>query len=179
MKIKNQKPTLKQPETLVIPRGPGLDIALKIGPVHSFTEFEAICGKAPQPPRAWLPGGIQGPPEPNKPEFQERLKEYNLIQSNWMMIKSLSYTEDLTWEKVVLEDKNTWKFWREELEEAFLPIEVKMIEVKILEVNSLTDGAYDEANKRFLSGQVEAQQAAESSQTQEPQNTGSGEPVNT
>lgn len=160
---------------LVLPRQDG-DIAFKFIAVLDDDEFQKLCPR-PQPPKVMKPGvGIIENVE--DPKYKEALNQRGELRSDWFFLKSIA-PSSVEWNKVKLEDCNTWALWREELKEAgFNMQERDRIYVTFLETNTVSDGMLDEARARFLASQQAKALAEVLSQTTEKQSSESGVLVN-
>ena len=149
-------------QTLAIPRDsttePGdNDIIFQAQAVMDPEAFELIY-PSPEPPSRLLPGD---PPKQSRntedPEYQKALRAWAGKKSSWMILKSLSVTPDLEWERVKLDDPETYDEYPIELRESgFNDIEIRMIINLALKVNSIDEDKMEEARKRFLARQGQA-----------------------
>lgn len=139
-------------EIIVIPRN-DKNIIIKAQAVLDYTEHDALNPR-PEPRKLVRPGNIVTEDVTN-PEYQKALSEWGRKKLDWMVIKSLSATENLTWEKIKIDDPNTWHLYKEELEEAYFnPQEIMRIMDCVFNANGLNQSKIDEATKSFLAGQV-------------------------
>lgn len=147
MKIKNIDLNEPRVEYLVLPRG-GNNIVIKAKAIYSFEEFDKIV-EQPKPPTILLPGEIKSL-DYNDKDFLNKLDHYSRLRLSWLVIQSLSATEDLTWEKVT-NDPSTWNLWETELEEAgFSSIEKNKIFDLVQTACGMNQTKIDEATKSFL-----------------------------
>jgi hypothetical protein len=143
---------------VVLPRpstqeGENNDLVFWCQAVLDFDEFDAMVPE-PKPIMVTRPG--QSPtPDFNHPDFLKNQFIYGQKKQNWLTIQSLNATPELEWEKVKLEDQETWNLWSKELQEGGLTIgEILKIQQKVHQVNGLDDDKFEEARKNFLaSGQ--------------------------
>lgn len=175
MKIKGKKIEGPRRIVLVLPRD-GEDIVLVFQAVMDMAEFDKLC-PSPIPPMKMIKGGITIPDLEN-PTFKAQITEHATRRSNWMILKALDATPELTWDKIKMDDPSTWGLLQEELKEAgFSTMEVVKITNTVFEVNSLDESKLEEARQRFLATQQPIPNES-SSQKEEQPSTPSGEPAN-
>ncbi|MCK9463229.1 MAG: hypothetical protein M0R80_26710 [Proteobacteria bacterium] len=157
LKMKIGERTLgPQVRILVIPRQEG-NVVFKAKAVLDYKAFDALVTN-PVPPNIMMKGETSFKPNFKDPKYIESLDKYIGLKRDWMFIESLSVTPDLIWEKVKLEDIETWGKWSDELTEAgFTPMEINRIIGLIIEANGMDQTMIDEATKAFLAGQVVTQ----------------------
>lgn len=174
MKLKGRRPGVNV-EVIVLPRGNSEDLVFHARAVDDFTEFEKLC-PPPEPPKKVLPNGEQIPNFQDK-DYQKHLENYGFKRVAYMVIKGLEATEDLEWEQVDPSNHTTWLQFRPELRESGLSdIEINRVVNGCMKANSLNEAAIEAARKRFLASQ-QAPQGEQSSQTDEPPTSSSGEPA--
>ncbi len=138
--------------TIVIPRDTG-NVVFKATAVFDYEPFAKLCPE-PAPPVGMKPGGIKVI-QTNDPAYRAATLERNVQLNRWIVLESLKATEGLTWEKVDLENPETWKYYREELKDAFFTnAEINLIVDGCLEANSLDETKLEEARNAFLVGQA-------------------------
>ena len=149
MKIKGQRLGIPT-EVVVIPREQG-DFVFKCEAVESFEKFDQMCPR-PEPPKRKYPNGeVQLVVE--DPKYKDKLNKWSEKRVSFMILESLRHTEDLEWEKVKMDDPETWNNYLEEFEEAGLTDgEMNQIVQACLIVNALDDTRIKEAKERFLAG---------------------------
>lgn len=141
-------------KTLVIPWGDE-EYVFKAQPVTDFEAFDQLCPQ-PMPKEIMRPGGeISRLVE--DPAYKIKLDEWSQKKIDWMFLKSLEVTPDLKWETVDMNNPDTFENCRKELSEVFPPGIVFRIYELITDVCGLSQDKIDEATKRFLAGQVQAQ----------------------
>jgi len=162
-------------EVVVIPRQSG-DLVFKAKAVLDYSECDRL-NPMPQPPKRLMAGGeVQENTE--DPKYKKRVEEWAVAKFHWMVTKSLSATEGLEWETVESTKPETWKNYKQEMQEAGLsPGEIARIEMCVTDACGLNQAKIDEATKRFLAGQAQAP-AAQSSPSSEQQSMPSGVPAN-
>jgi hypothetical protein len=112
------------------------------------------------------------------PIYKAELDAWAKRAMAWRLIKSLSSTPGLEWEKVKLDDATTWEKWDEELTEAgFTDYEKQRIINGVSEANGLDEDKIEIARQRFLVGEA-AVNGSTSSPKAEQNSTPSGEPAN-
>jgi hypothetical protein len=153
MKLKGYKPTDPNIEIVVIPRGDGNDFVFKAQAVLDLEPFEKMC-PMPTPPYLIHKDGTEGL-DIEDPQFQQKLKDYSLLKSSWMVIQSLKATPDLEWETVKASEPDTWKNWIDELKDFKLgEYEISLILNAVHSANGLDESKIDAARKRFLASQA-------------------------
>jgi hypothetical protein len=125
------------------------DLVFKCRAVLDFSEFEA---KVPDPKPIMVTRPNQAPtPDFNHPEYLKQQLDYGLKKQNWLTIQSLMATPNLEWERVDLDNPETWKEWSQELQDGGVTIgEMLRIQQKVHQVNGLDEEKFDEARKAFL-----------------------------
>ena len=89
------------------------------------------------------------------PEYLKAENAWGMARTRWMILESLSVTEDLEWSTVEENDPETWGNYHDELIAAgFQPIEVTKIIQAALDANVITDEKLIEAKQRFLALKV-------------------------
>ncbi|MDB4726356.1 hypothetical protein OAF54_02875 [bacterium] len=175
MKIHGQKIHGLNVEVVVIPRQSG-DIVFRAQAVMGYDDHDKL-NPMPKPPVKLLPGGVTQQ-NIEDPRYKDALDEWATRKFYYMFIKSLEATDGLEWETVKLDDPSTWGSYKKELEDSgFAPGEVARIEMCVSDACGLNQTKIDEATKRFLAGQGQAQEKS-STQSTEQSSTPSGEPVN-
>ena len=140
-------------ELIVIPRGSSEDIVLKMEAVQNFDEFDKILTE-PEPPYVTLSDGTQTRDIVDK-DYLENLGQFNARRLNYMVIKGLQNNEDLTWDRVKIEEPETWKEWTEEFREAkFSEVEIRIVLNAMHKANCLDEDYVEEARMRFLQKQA-------------------------
>jgi hypothetical protein len=131
-------------------------IILKVSPLKSFDDFEKIC-PIPDPPVREIPGkGIV--PMVESKEYKILLENRNRYMIEYMVLKSLEATENLTWDTVDLNDPSTYVNYTNELIEAgFTTIEITRIVKAVMSANSLDEDAIQKARDDFLAGNQQAE----------------------
>jgi phosphoribosylanthranilate isomerase len=150
MKINGFVVTGPQTEVVVIPRGE-VELVIRAQAVLDYTDFDKL-NPIPKPPVKMLAGGVTQE-NVEDPKYKERLSAWAQQKTDWMIIKSLSATECIEWETVKMDQPDTWKNYRDELESVFTPDELSKIMEAVLVATGLTQSKIEEATKRFLATQ--------------------------
>lgn len=152
MKLKGR--TLKRnEEVLVLPR-PDEPIVLKFRALSDIDEFEKMVPD-PKPPMGRGKDGKVAP-DYEDDNYKQAARTKNDQSYNYMILASLSATEDLEWEKVKMDQPATYHLWEEELKEAgFSQWEIQRIKASATSVNGLNEVKINAAREAFLAGQVE------------------------
>ena len=140
-------------ELIVIPRGQGEDIVLKMEAVQNFDEFDTILTE-PEPPYVTLADGTKTRDIVDK-DYLENLGQFNARRMHYMTIKGLENNEELSWDRVKIEEPDTWKEWTEEFREAnFSEVEIRLVLNAMHKANCLDEDYVEEARMRFLQKQA-------------------------
>lgn len=151
MKIKGRNLKVNE-ETLVLPRPDG-DIVLKFRALTDIDEFDKLVID-PVPPKGRNKDGKIALDFEDE-SYKQQVKQKTDQQYDYMMLASLSATEDLEWEKVKMDQPGTYHFWEEELKEAgFSMWEIGRIKATVLSVNGLNEAKLNAARESFLATQV-------------------------
>lgn len=151
MKINGKDIKGPQTEIVVIPRG-SEELVIKAKAIMDYSEHDKI-NPMPLPPSKLLPGG-ETQQNTEDPGYLKRISEWAQQKTDWMIIKSLSATEGLTWDTVKMDDPKTWCNYRKELDTTFTPAELgKVLEV-VMSACGLNQSKIEEATKRFLATQA-------------------------
>lgn len=120
--------------------------------VTDFEEFDRLCPE-PVPGKRVYPDGTQVA-DTSAPEYIKAYSEWSENRMTYIILKSLSITKGLTWDKVVLEKPETWKLIDEELKESGLtPIEIRQINNGVWEAQGLDNAKIQKAREDFLASQ--------------------------
>lgn len=146
-------------EIITIPRGNGEEnINLKAMAVLSMDGFDKLC-PSPTPPAKIVAGGEK--------QFDFKDKNYQLAMVHhgkqrlaWTIIESLRLGDNnIEWDKVKLEDSNTWENWDADFREAgFSNVEVQRIMQGVFSANCLNEAMIEQARATFLRGMAESSQ---------------------
>lgn len=157
MKLKGRKDLTPSVETVVLPREDyqegdewvSGDLVFKCGPVKSMKEFETLC-PLPSAPKSTRPGG-EVVEKTDAPEYVLAVEEHGKKRLAYMILKSMGHTPDLEWEKVKMEQPNTWMYYETELRESGLTdLEINRIVIGVMRANALDEGYIEAARMRFL-----------------------------
>ena len=157
----------------VLPRDEN-SIVFKCGPVLDYDEYDALC-PVPKPPVQIHKGAVKVP-DLQDDTYLQQVADRSNQRIHYIVLKSLSYTEDLEWETVDIKNPKTWSNYEKELKKAyFTEIEVQRIQNACFEANSLSEAKVEEARENFFAG-LEEQKADEfSGPTPAQETTLSGE----
>lgn len=155
MKIAGKKLSEASKVNIVLPRTDG-DIVLIAKGITSYKEFMDIC-PIPKPPVIKTPKG-ETKLDITDEAYVELRNKWAEKKTAWMIIKSLEDTPGLEWETVKSDDPDTYLNYLEELQNSgFTEAELNRIMDKILLANGINAEMIEEAEKRFLAGQVQGQ----------------------
>lgn len=161
-------------EVVVIPRQSG-DLVFKAAAVLDYDEHDKL-NPQPEPPIRLLPGGVRQQ-NIEDPKYIKAVDDWATNKFHWMFLKSLSATEGLEWETVKMDQPKTWQNYKAEMSKAGItPGEVARIEMLVTDACGLNQQKIDEATKRFLAGQAQAQ-SGEHSPSSGQNTTPSGVPA--
>lgn len=151
MKIKGKKIAGVNVETVVFPRVEGDPIVFKAAAIIDDSEFDRLV-KRPEPPTITPRGGTPYPDVDDK-DYLRATADYAAKRVNWLIITSVSATPDLEFEKVKINDPNTWSLFPEELKDAGLSFkEVDLLVRAVWSANAMDDKKIEEARASFLRG---------------------------
>ena len=152
MKINGKKIQRPAFEVIVIPRRDG-DLIIKAQAVLNYYEFDKLC-PPPVPPVVIRPNGTDEPSkiiDVNNTKYLTELNIWSRKKIDWMILKSLSITDEMVFETVDPSNSDTWKNVHSELIEAgFSAMELNKIMDTIMVACGLNQDKIDEATKNFL-----------------------------
>ncbi len=152
----------KLEERAVIPvvfERPSGSIVFTLSAVLNTSDFDKIYPE-PKPPKA-IKKGIEFL-NVKDPRYVAACEQRAIASTAWLVMETLKATPELEWEKVKIDDPNTWHLWKDELiESGFSAGEISYLIGKISEVNGLDEKRLDAARESFLSGQQQPEQAKE------------------
>lgn len=174
MKYKGKTVSPPAPKKIVFPRADG-PIEFTCGPVLDYSEFDKIC-PIPKPPVLQRVGK---PPidDIKDKRFLANVDKYALRKTEWMVLSSLNYTEDLEWDTVDMTDPETWHNYHEELAAVFTEREIEDLMEAVFSVNAPTPEARQQAIESFMSLQQDQPEPRHSLEKEEPASISSGVPV--
>lgn len=141
---------------LVIPKGL-VDVVFTVTAVYDRRPFEELCPK-PKPPNVRLPNQKEASPDFTNADYLKAINDWQDKRHVWLCLKSLEDTEELVWDRVDINNPDTYDQWEEELIEAgFTYTERVMLQNKILEVCGLSVDHIEKATDDFLASR-QAQQ---------------------
>ena len=146
MKIAGKKVEAPKPTIVAFAREDG-DLVFHVGAVLDFTPFEKIC-QEPKPTEVVMADGHKEFREDHF--YQTNVRKYNKRRLDWMVLQSLKVTPGLEWERVNLEDPDTWELYEEELRETFNQGEINILISAVINANSANEDKMREAKERFL-----------------------------
>jgi len=175
MKIFGKKYDTPHRESVYFPREDDI-IEITAEAIVDDADFYKYC-KEPKAPIILVKGRGRIPDYEDK-YYKSAVEVYKARRTALIIITSLRATPGLEWDKVKLDNPDTWLLYREELKDfGFSMAEINQITNTVLAANSLDDAKLQEARERFLALQRVAAQGS-SSQEEEKQATQSGELVN-
>jgi hypothetical protein len=154
MRINGEQPDSVYTVEIFIPRGKDTGFLFKAQAVLDFTEFDTQC-PVPKPP-VLKRRGEAATRDINDAGYKEKLAKYLNSRFDWMTIKSLEATPDLTWDTVDLSKIETWNNYLAELRACkFSEPEIARIIEGVTVANGINQDAMDQAYKRFLASTSE------------------------
>jgi len=148
MKIGGRTVT-KCEEILVLPRPEAEDIIIRAESVSVNEEFDALV-PMPVPPSVRTKDGKKDDLEDGS--YLEAVDRRDSLRWDYMILRSLRPSE-IEWERVNLDQPNTWKEWKKELIDAGLSdIEISRIQGAVMSACSLDEDKLKEARDSFLLG---------------------------
>lgn len=161
--------------TIVFPREGQADLVFRAAAIMEGEEFTKLVPE-PQPPSIRKPGEEVAVLDFKDIKYQKALSRRGRLQTYWIILKSLAATPGLEWDKLQLEDPETWELLDEEMKDFGLSaIEKSKLIQACFRANSMDEAFIEAAKLRFMSSQqpVEAPTVT-SSQVVELSNTKSG-----
>lgn len=147
MKIRGKKVEAPKPTIVAFSRENDEDIIFHVGAVLDFSAFDQIC-QEPTPTEVIHSDGRKELKEDHF--YRDNVRKYNKRRLDWMILQSLKSTPDLEWERVNLEDPDTWGNYEEELRETFNQGEINILISAVINANSANEEKMREAKARFL-----------------------------
>jgi hypothetical protein len=166
MKIRGKLVQLPKPVACKIFRDDDT-IVFQCGPVVDFKEFLRLAPEPKPPLRNVVGKGQQLLVD--DPKYLLKVEAHNKLRICYMMVKSISYTPDLEWSKVDLNNPDTWHEYEDELLTFLTQPEYNRLIAAVYEANAPTEQRRKEALENFTS--TEDSQATTPSQEQEPTTT--------
>lgn len=155
MKIKGKIYSGAATKTLVIPRGDE-NIVFILGATLDYDKFNELC-PAPKPPNIVKPDNSSHPDFDDK-DYIEKAREYGTKRFHYMIVSAFSFTPDLEFDTVNINDPATWANVETELKEAgFTLSEISLMLNNIIDINGLDQEKIEKATKDFLATQAAAQ----------------------
>ena len=160
MEIAGVKLGAPAPKLICFPRtnpetGEEYEIPFMCGAVLDFSEFNEAFPE-PKPGKIRRPGKEEEDDFEN-PAYRDAVMDYSVKKIQFMLLKSLESTEGLTWNKVKIEDPETWELWKEEMAEVgFTEMEISKLQLEVMQANAFDDETLNEAKANFLRRQAEA-----------------------
>lgn len=150
MKINGKRISAPEPVVVAIPRGHvDNDLIFKLGVLVNQKDFEKRCPE-PQPDHVVKPDGSRFI-DMDSPAYHERIAKYNTLRFDWMIINSLNATPGMEWEKVKINEPDTWNLYEEELQDSGLTkSEINYLVNKVIDANTVDDKKAKEARDRFF-----------------------------
>lgn len=144
-------------------------VSLLVRPIESYDRFHELV-KTPRPPVRHYPGGATKD-DTTDPEYLKLKSEHYAKFNAWMVIESIRHTPQLEFEKVDVNDPDTWLAVDEELDELLYSHEQARVLEEINKMNSVTDESLVRARERFLSLEAAKPRADSSSPTPDQAST--------
>ncbi len=155
MKVKNRKAGVNVVTEIFIREGQE-PLVFKATALIEGAEFSKLVPEI-VPPNIRRAGEDFDSPDFTSEKYIKEIKKRQELQTYYMIIKSLSATEDLVWDKVKLEDPTTWKLVDEELSEFGLSnVEKSKLMNAVSRANSLDERFIEAAKERFIRSQQAA-----------------------
>lgn len=157
MRVNGKKIEGPNVEIIAIPRGNGPTIIFQAQAVLDYSAFEKLCPQ-PEPPVMFKPGGVKVV-DVTDISYKQELNQFALKKMAWIVLTSLSATEGLEWETVVMGDPSTWINYATELKESgFTSTEIERIVAGVFDANGLNDEKINEARSSFLASREAVKQ---------------------
>lgn len=163
--------------TVVFPREGNADLLFKAAAIMDGEDFGKLVPE-PQPPMVRKPGENVDTMDLKDSKYVKALAKRSKLQTYWIIIKSLAATPGLEWDKLSIDDPDTWVLLDDEMKDFGLSaIEKSKLIQACFRANSMDEAFIEAAKLRFMSSQQAAAQTATSSPVGEPLSTKSGGPV--
>lgn len=133
-----------------LPTGDSEAVEFRFRPLRSDEDFSKVMPR-PTPPEQLAPGGKKFYNE-NAPHYKLAMADWMAKKFDWEFLKSIDVTEDLEWEKVKIDDPNTWKLWKDEIGAHFGDNQTNKIFGGFIEAQFVTEETMEAARKTFLTG---------------------------
>lgn len=135
---------------IYLPTGDSEAVEFRFRPLKADEDFEKVMS-SPQAPEVMKPGGVRFQ-NINDPAYKRNLSDWMAKKFDWEFLMSISVTEDLEWEKVKMDEPDTWKLWKEEIGEHFGDNQTNKIFSGFIEAQFITEESMEAARKTFLTG---------------------------
>lgn len=162
MKVNGITLTTPRVVKVYLPVADGQAVEFKFRPLAADEDFEKILSK-PKPPVRQKPGGVIFH-NLEDPTFKRNIAEWVTKKLDWEFLKSISATDGLEWATVKLDDPETWKNWRDEMEKVFGTSEINKVYQGFLDAQYISEEVMEKARARFLTGTPETQSEQSPSQ---------------
>lgn len=160
-------------EYCILPKGE-VTVVFRCGPVLDYDDFEKLC-PLPKPPTLIKKGGVREL-DIKDTTYMQQISQRGDRRVQYIVLKSLEYTEGLDWETVNMDDPSTWGNFTKELEAAyFTETDINRIQNACFAANSLSELKVQEARENFFAGLAEEKAEESSGPTLEQETTSSGE----
>lgn len=127
----------------------GDDFTFICGPVLSFDEFLRLAPE-PKPPIKTIVG--KGKVEvTDDARYLLKVEAHNQLRIAYMMVKSISFTPELEWSTVKLDNPDTWLGYKEDLQSVLTQAEFNKLISAVFEANNPTEQKRKEALENFTS----------------------------
>jgi len=147
MKINGQEIPKLSPKKAIFLREP-VPVILTCQPILDFDDFEKVC-PPPVAPEVLKPGGVRERNEKDA-SYIEAQEKYSEKRMAWIIIKSLE-GNNITWEKVNVDDVDTYTNYKEELiESGFTLVEINYLLEVILEASQVETEDLKAMRESFL-----------------------------
>jgi hypothetical protein len=155
MKLKGRKVEGAYIETVVIPRpdinGEPQAHIFQLQAVLDYDDFEKLLPAPPIPIKVTPATGPNGVENPEDPNYKKMLHSWFEKRTQWAFLKSIAATPDLEWDKVKMDEPETWHLVEKELQEAgFSQVEINRLYQGYAIANCLDDRKIKEARQHFL-----------------------------
>lgn len=150
MKIKGESFDSPKPIDVALNFGDQV-VVLRVKAVLDYSPFEKLV-PMPTPPEIIRPGGERSVDVKDK-KYREAVSTYARRKTLFMMLESLSATEDLEWDTVDRSKPDTWDRLEKEISKSFTEYGLAKILQAVLQVNGLGESMVEEARSSFLASQ--------------------------
>lgn len=126
----------------------GVNFEFECGAVMDYTLFNKLCPEPKAPLMTVVATGAQKADTSDR-RYIKAIDRYAGLRVTFMILQSLSATQELVWETVKMDDPDTWDNYETELRTVLTQREYDSLVMKVFEANNPTKARRDEALENF------------------------------